>query len=375
MKNPFVYGEAVTGDHFCNRTEETKQLAAALSNSQKIFLIAARRIGKTSLVKTVLEKLRRTGIKGIYFDIEGITSYKKFLESYLTHISREFTVADRIVAFAKKVLPGIALTADIDETNTITLGLKYGHYNQDLEAIASKIYDLPAKIAGKKGFVVIFDEFQEIAKLNGGHITASIRSVIQHQRNVGYVFAGSKRHVLLEMVHSQESPFFKIGPLMLLEKIDAVELTHFLTEKFHKTKMKITDTAVSKIVSFSERIPYYTQMLAFEAWEYGKEAGTEVDEHDIDIIIELLIKKYEMYFREKWSSFIMTKKQVMQIIAREGGENLLSKSMMEQYNLRAASTVAKTLALLKKDGLIDKDGAHYYIEDILFKEWIKRNTY
>ena len=49
MNNPFVYGEAVTGKNFCDRVEEINKLRIDLANSQKIFVISARKMGKTSL--------------------------------------------------------------------------------------------------------------------------------------------------------------------------------------------------------------------------------------------------------------------------------------------------------------------------------------
>ncbi len=49
MNNPFVYGEAVTDEYFCGRVEEINKLKIDLANSQKIFVISARKMGKTSV--------------------------------------------------------------------------------------------------------------------------------------------------------------------------------------------------------------------------------------------------------------------------------------------------------------------------------------
>src|SRR5947208_1042012 len=121
MKNPFVYGEAVTGEHFCNRKEELSRLENHMANTQKVFLIAARRIGKTSLVKHVLHDLKRKGVKGIYLDIEGVTSYKKFLELYLTRVSQELSVGAKIISFIKNVLPGIGIAANVEQDNSVSM--------------------------------------------------------------------------------------------------------------------------------------------------------------------------------------------------------------------------------------------------------------
>ena len=57
MKNPFVYGEEVSGKAFWNRTKEIKELIRDIQNGQNVIIFSARRYGKTSLIKTVIEKV------------------------------------------------------------------------------------------------------------------------------------------------------------------------------------------------------------------------------------------------------------------------------------------------------------------------------
>jgi len=37
VKNPFVYGETVSGVHFCNRNKEIKELVADIINCQNVI--------------------------------------------------------------------------------------------------------------------------------------------------------------------------------------------------------------------------------------------------------------------------------------------------------------------------------------------------
>jgi len=54
LKNPFVYGETVSGDNFCDRSLETKELVTDVKNGQNVIIFSPRRYGKTSLIKQVL---------------------------------------------------------------------------------------------------------------------------------------------------------------------------------------------------------------------------------------------------------------------------------------------------------------------------------
>jgi hypothetical protein len=81
MNNPFIYGEAVTDENFCNRVEEINKLKIDLMDSQKVFLISARKMGKTSLIKTVLAHLKRKGSITVFIDLEGFSSAQ--IDTYL----------------------------------------------------------------------------------------------------------------------------------------------------------------------------------------------------------------------------------------------------------------------------------------------------
>lgn len=374
MRNPFIYGEVVTGNDFCDREEEIKQLRRELADSQKIFLISARRMGKTSLITTVLEKLKKQNIKTICLDIEGISTYKKFLNAYLNALIREFATTDKVYEFARRLLPNIRFDLTVEGTGTPTLSLGYKSQDADLENIAAEIYQLPAKIASKKQLVIVFDEFQEIIKLNGKQIEAYLRSAIQHQRNVGYIFSGSKRRLLTDMAMSKDRPFYKIGPVMYLEEIPMEEFQKFISGKFRNSGIEISKSTIMKMLGVTENIPYYVQMISHELWDIAISGKKEIREKDIEIVLEQLIRQYDQNLRSEWSRLVSTKKQILQVIANKGGKNLLSKESLDTNELPGSSSVQRTLESLVGDDYIDRIDGQYFITNILFREWIKKFT-
>jgi len=88
MKNPFKYGVAVTGENFANREKEIKDLMAYIASAQNVFIFSNRRLGKTSLIKKVLETLvkKREAIC-IYVDLEKVASPVQFVQVYGEAIS------------------------------------------------------------------------------------------------------------------------------------------------------------------------------------------------------------------------------------------------------------------------------------------------
>ncbi len=50
MENPFKYGEVVSGENFCNREKELKEINRAIANGDSFWMYSPRRFGKSSLI-------------------------------------------------------------------------------------------------------------------------------------------------------------------------------------------------------------------------------------------------------------------------------------------------------------------------------------
>jgi AAA+ ATPase superfamily predicted ATPase len=59
IANPFKHGTVVSGEDFADREVELRQLTSELRETVRIFLVAPRRYGKTSLIKNVLIVLQK----------------------------------------------------------------------------------------------------------------------------------------------------------------------------------------------------------------------------------------------------------------------------------------------------------------------------
>jgi len=99
MKNPFRYGEVVTGEDFADRETELENIIRDLKAGQTIFLISPRRYGKTSLIINALKRLQKDGFLTAYIDLFKVSSFKSFLEDKFsrTGFSLENGVLDEIL--------------------------------------------------------------------------------------------------------------------------------------------------------------------------------------------------------------------------------------------------------------------------------------
>ena len=88
MKNPFRFGQEVSGYQFYDRKKITRELRQKMvDGSSNVVLFAPRRYGKTSLVVRVLEELSvKDGIKGLCFDMTRVTNLGRFCEAYVNAV-------------------------------------------------------------------------------------------------------------------------------------------------------------------------------------------------------------------------------------------------------------------------------------------------
>src|SRR5438132_11355739 len=88
-----------------------------------------------------------------------------------------------------------------------------------------------------------------------------MRAAVQHQRDVGYVFAGSEPS-LMERMLGPKRPFYKAGPVMRLDKIPADEFTAFIDARFTRSGLLPEEGFGAAIVELAGILLYVVHLLA-----------------------------------------------------------------------------------------------------------------
>ena len=217
MENPFVYGEVVPAAAFVDRVAELDRLVADLAAGQKIFLISPRRYGKSSLIRRALAAMTKRGALTVEVTVSSFSSYVAFLEGYARALlAAETKVRSRAPLAARRDSvrpPRGPLRSRPDVAGRLTVAFPTARTERDVSRLAQEVFALPARLAEtrRRKVVVALDEFQAIAGFNGGSVEHAMRAAIQHQRDVGYVFAGSEPS-LMERMLGPKRPFYKAGP-------------------------------------------------------------------------------------------------------------------------------------------------------------------
>jgi AAA+ ATPase superfamily predicted ATPase len=257
MKNPFYFGKEVVGEAFTDRMAEAKELLADIEQGLNIIIYSPRRYGKTSLIKKVLGLARERGVLCFYLDLYPITNLRDFVKIYAQALSNS-EPASRLKDFVKvlgKLIPKLLPKVTIGPKSGPELSFDLEKVFREKEVILDDLLEAVHKLAAKKRrpAVVVFDEFQEIAKLEeAGNLERKIRTHIQKQQNVSCVFLGSKRHLMQEAFKNKNRPLYNCGRHFPLGKISPADFSEFINRGFSKTDILIKANEITKILKITE---------------------------------------------------------------------------------------------------------------------------
>lgn len=372
MSNPFKYGVVVSGNDFADREKELKELVGKLKENVRIFLVAPRRYGKTSLIKNALEKIEKRGLLTAYVDLYWVTSSKEFFEFYVSSLLRgSKSITKRALSIVRDFLPRLRPRLSFDQDGRVEFTLDISRH-QPVEA-REEVFNLPEQIAKAQGkrFVVVLDEFQEILKLDGEELERQIRAAIQHHSNVSYLFAGSKSHMLIDMVSDQTRPFYQMGTLMTLDKIPREEFRSFIESKFIKSGKSISPSALNRILNESDNVPHYVQLLSFNLWDHFQGVSSIEDAH-VEEALRITLRGQEPAYLTLWEGFTRHQRKTAKAVAALKGRLLTAKETIRHFNLESASNVAKSLKSLTSKGVLRIEEGAYVFEDVFFGRWVER---
>jgi AAA+ ATPase superfamily predicted ATPase len=373
MRNPFVYGEEVSGENFCNRDTEIKELLRDIQNGQNVMIYSQRRFGKTSLIKEVLARAKRRSFVTVYVDLYPALSNADFVEIYARSISNAISgKIERVFKGVTEILKRLTPKISVDEGGKPQIEFEINRQvdiTPYLEDVLKAVKRYSAK--KKKQGVVVFDEFQQVGFFGDDKVEKQIRSEIQSHRNISYIFMGSKKHLIYDMFGNANRPLYKSTKHFPLDKIEEGELTKFIKAKFKNTSKSLPTELAKRIVGISERHPYYTQYLCHIFWELALDRK-EITEQDIKESLELLLKRESAAYQNIWDMVTIKQKQVLLALARKvKGEKIFSSEFLAKNNLGSVSSVQRSLNSLIEKDLIDKEEEEYSFIDVFFKMWIR----
>ena len=373
MCKKFVYGVAVSDYNFIGRERETKRLLDNFKGGINVILMSPRRLGKTSLVKHVCNKLNNKDIITVYLDIFGCKSEYDFYNKLTAEVLKQTASKSELwfeeaKEFLYRLTPKISFSPEPNSDFSISLGITpKTHTPEEVLQMAETI-----AIKRKKRIVICIDEFQQIGEMaNSKQIQARLRTVWQHQKHVSYCLFGSKHHLMSSIFLHRSMPFFQFGDTISLNKIATEDWVEYIVSHFADGKRTISHALAEEICKFTENYSAYVQQLAWLVFTL-KEEGETVTEDDVRQAENDLLATNNILFMQMIEPLSEFQLNFLRAIASGIKKDFGLSEVREEYNLGSYSNITRLKTALLERDLIEKKETEWVITDPIFAKWLKR---
>lgn len=370
--NPFIVSGKIPEAYFCDRKEESTQLEKSLTNQLNVVLTSSRRMGKTSLVDFVFDKIAvKDEYITIFVDILQTTTFREFIFTLGTAVFD--AVATRSEKWRKlfvTFLKSLSGSFGYDPIqNSPTFDVRLGDIQQP-EYTLREIFQYLESV--DKRCLVVIDEFQQITRYPEKNVEEILRTHIQKLSNANFVFSGSRRRLMEEMFFSAKRPFYQSAKPLRLEAIDKEVYFDFVFGHFQKAGKPISKEAFTHVYETFWGVTLYVQRLMKDAYiETSSEMPCDIDM--VKRLIEDYIRENDSHLREQLSFITEAQKELLYAVHTEGQvQSITSSAFNKKHRLRSpSSTQSAALKLLEYD-LITRKERTYSLSDPLLSLWLDR---
>ena len=372
MENPFKYGGVVSGPFFADRQNELKELKLEMANLNHVFLVSPRRFGKTCLLLNLVETLKHDAMACTYIDLNAFPDIRSFAGALagLATGALETNTDKLLKIFSgfQKLRPKVTVEPD----GTINAGLELAVGEKDSLPALLEGMDHAERLAikKKKKLVVIIDEFSDLEKYNGQSIEKALRSAIQKQTRIGYIFSGSEESVMLSMIRDRKRAFYKLGRIMELGPIKRNAYTDFILGWLNKGGFTINDDDLQRVFEIGKDVPYNIQRLCNVMWNNAGDTKA-IQPALIDELPVIIARQDSPHYEMLWRSASQLQKMLLIALSKDQAAKPFSKDFQLKHGLGPSSSIKASLDSLLKKGILSKSlQGSYYFTDTFMPYWI-----
>lgn len=370
-QSPFQFGTLATEENFIDREEDRAMLKQLLCSHINVMLISPRRWGKSSLVKKAMGELckEQPTVRVCYIDAFSIGSEAEFYRTFASQvIACASTKMEQWIDDARKLLTGVIPQIVVNDqvTDFMAFDLKFVPQERD----KMTILQLPEILAKEKGIkiIVCIDEFQQLANLpEYKDMEGKMRSAWQQQQLTSYCLYGSKRNMMLNIFNNSDSPFYRFGQVIFMQKIAQEHWIPFITSAFQKTSKSISSELAEKICHTVECHSWYLQQLCYFIWSF---TATEASEDTFRLGLKQVLNINTPMFQNDTEGLSASQIEMLKAIC-QGEQHFSSKSVRDVYHLGNPNTISKNKKTLQAKDIIEKQKESYVFVDPIYRLWFK----
>jgi hypothetical protein len=359
IPNPFVYARALTPDEAIERRAEVQLLMDRARGGHAVTLHAARRMGKTSLLKQVRAAASDDGMPSVLVDLSDVLS----VADVAVRLEQAFRgLPGRIGRLVGRELGSLGITSPLG-------GVSIQRRSDAADPVASihALLEVPPRIARRAGerVIVIFDEFQALIELKG--LDGVFRSHLQHHEHVSYVFSGSETSLLRALFEDRSRPLYGQTEQIRLQRLDFGAAHDFVVDRFG-ARGKDVGPIAAELVHLSELHPQRLMLLAHNLWDQVGDAPATMS--DLRLAFDVALRSVDVELRYLWDGLGANERRVL--VALASGLSPYRIEALQLSGLATTSSAQRAAAALAERGIVERDET-MRIADPLLARWVRRH--
>ena len=376
-QNPFQVSTLATGEAFTDRREEVARIRDAWTTpGAKLVVYGERRLGKTAALDVAAERARRAGTKVALVSLAAAIDLPDAVRRLMTvvhrTVGRSWTTAIHDIAAKLRLtvtmkpgpegaaLPGLTLSFD----PSAAAG-KPGYFVDALDAIEAEVARRKLRLG------IGIDEFQRLVEWGGQDVEWALKSSLERHRHLSYVFAGSARTLIEEMVSSKHRALWKAVDTLAMGPIAPRELAAWIVRRARATGVRFSDETAMAIITLSGPRTRDVVLLAGATWDDAQEhRGRGDPQRALDAYVGLT----DSLHQRAWDQLTDRERRILRALAAEPAIELMSQGARERHALGAPSTVQTALQQLVGEEILSKHERRYGFDDPFFRRWVGVNT-
>jgi hypothetical protein len=367
-KNPFLISGYASKAYFCDREKETKQLHSALQNERNVVLISPRRMGKTGLISHLFASIPDNEAYCIYVDLYKTTCLREFVECLAKAIvgnCGSSSIREKIMLALQSLR--FSFTSDpITGVPEIGVNLVEPQAEVSLQQIFTYM-----EHADKPVYVAL-DEFQQIQYYPDSKVEETLPSYIQHLRNTHFIFAGSQKHMMMDMFSSAKRAFFQSAQTMHIDAIPEDVYFAFCRQHFHANNQEIKEDAFHFLYTTLYAHTWYVQSVLNRLYESKIQL---IDIPAVQEVIQTLVNENAYTYQNYCRLFTINQLATLKAIAIEREvKEPNNQAFIMKHHLSAASTIRSVIKTLVEKEFIYEETGVYSVYDRFFGIWLSQSS-
>lgn len=377
--NPFEIGLIARGNHFADREQEVARIARVFqSPGSRLVVYGDRRLGKSSAVDRAAQVARKAKQKVVVATLATATdpadAAQQIVRGVREQIGRNWRatldgVAGRLQASMELTPPS---AAGEPPAVRFEFGLReQGPERRNLLWEALGAVNAQMEAEGRTLGIAI-DEFQRIHEWGGEDAEWALKAALETHRNLAYVLAGSRRHLIEGMITSKGRALWKQVDVLPFQPIDPEVLAEWIHDHARRGGVSLSLGACDRIVGLAGPRTRDIVQLARVTWDAASRTGSG-EEGRVEAALETLVQEQGALFSALWRGLQATDQRILRAVAAEPDLALQSTDALRRYRLGPKSTVSSALARMVDNEVLARDeGGRYAFDDPFFRRWVQR---